>query len=307
MKTALSILILFSSFAYAQYRPGAYWQVVGTPICTISTSISGWKPNSTEVINFSCTNNYLIFAPECQINGGSWSTCTTSTSHTISGIADGASTTFSVRVMDHYGKYSVVDVNASRAWQTDASVPSISISGITDTSAGTPSASFTGTDVHSGVTGYRCSYDTGTPSWSACTSPLVGSTPTAGTTYTFRVEATNGSGLTSISTSSWTNGDWTAWGSCSVSCGGGTQARTCTNPAPSTSPQGMDCAGSSSQTCNTAPCCIAADMSPPMCAGYQYLPGTGDCSEAVTQCASGSATYYDPCSKGFCFPYCVCN
>ena len=48
------------------------------------------------------------------------------------------------------------------------------------------------------------------------------------------------------------NGGWSGWSACSVSCGGGTQTRTCDNPAPSCG--GANCSGSSSQACNTS-CC----------------------------------------------------
>jgi|GEM_PF-6132901 len=48
------------------------------------------------------------------------------------------------------------------------------------------------------------------------------------------------------------NGGWSDWSVCSVSCGGGTQTRTCTNPAPVYG--GNDCQGSSSQGCNTHSC-----------------------------------------------------
>lgn len=55
------------------------------------------------------------------------------------------------------------------------------------------------------------------------------------------------------------NGGWSAWsayGSCSVSCGGGTKTRTrtCTNPAPAYG--GNACSGSSSEStsCNTHSC-----------------------------------------------------
>ena len=49
---------------------------------------------------------------------------------------------------------------------------------------------------------------------------------------------------------------WTAWGSCSLTCGTGTQtrARSCNNPAPAHG--GSNCTGSysESQNCNTSPC-----------------------------------------------------
>ena len=53
-------------------------------------------------------------------------------------------------------------------------------------------------------------------------------------------------------------GAWSAWGTCSVSCGGGTQSRSrlCDSPAPSGG--GAACPGSSSEnsTCNNQICVI---------------------------------------------------
>jgi hypothetical protein len=48
------------------------------------------------------------------------------------------------------------------------------------------------------------------------------------------------------------NGGWSDWGACSLTCGGGTQTRTCTNPAPANG--GANCTGASSQACNTQSC-----------------------------------------------------
>ncbi len=66
------------------------------------------------------------------------------------------------------------------------------------------------------------------------------------------------------------NGGWSNWGACSVSCGGGTQARTCTNPPPSGG--GADCVGPNSQVCNTSPCVIVNGV----CGASHYdcSPGT---------------------------------
>ena len=49
---------------------------------------------------------------------------------------------------------------------------------------------------------------------------------------------------------------WSAWDTCTTTCGTGSQnrSRTCTNPAPQYS--GADCSGSGIETqdCNTNPC-----------------------------------------------------
>ena len=48
------------------------------------------------------------------------------------------------------------------------------------------------------------------------------------------------------------DGGWSGFGACSKVCGGGIQARICTNPAPANG--GKDCVGSASKACNTQPC-----------------------------------------------------
>ncbi len=47
-------------------------------------------------------------------------------------------------------------------------------------------------------------------------------------------------------------GGWSEWSTCSDPCNGGTQTRTCTNPAPAAG--GLACVGSTSQSCNSQSC-----------------------------------------------------
>jgi hypothetical protein len=78
------------------------------------------------------------------------------------------------------------------------------------------------------------------------------------------------------------NGGWSEWSECSLSCGGGIQTRTCTNPVPAGN--GAYCAGDSTQSCNTEQC--AADTS---CEGCHVSDALG-CGASWTVTATCSET-----------------
>ena len=52
------------------------------------------------------------------------------------------------------------------------------------------------------------------------------------------------------------DGDWSLFGPCSKACGGGSQSRNCSNPAPANG--GKDCVGENFNLCNTQTCASTA-------------------------------------------------
>ena len=59
-----------------------------------------------------------------------------------------------------------------------------------------------------------------------------------------------------IAKDSMLDGGWSEFSACSKACGGGTQSRTCSKPAPANF--GKDCAGNATSECNTQACAGAA-------------------------------------------------
>lgn len=87
--------------------------------------------------------------------------------------------------------------------------------------------------------------------------------------------------------------DWGAWGTCSVTCGGGiySRARTCSNPAPANG--GLDCPGSPGDfgDCNTAACpTVAAGTYLQLCplGWFTCQSGSMTCIDSAFQCDCSS-------------------
>jgi len=96
------------------------------------------------------------------------------------------------------------------------------------------------------------------------------------------------------------NGGWSPWGSCSRSCGSGTQTRTCTNPSPANG--GSQCPGSSSQICKLEECPDCQDAST---AGADYQgQGNETVSGHPCQMWSEAADWYGETYRGLPENYC---
>uniref|UniRef100_A0A8W8KZK8 SUEL-type lectin domain-containing protein n=1 Tax=Magallana gigas TaxID=29159 RepID=A0A8W8KZK8_MAGGI len=145
--------------------------------------------------------------------------------------------------------------------------------------------------IHGGFTAWS--------SWGSCSKTCASGTKYRSRSCTNPRPAYGGNGCSGSTTSSTScnthncpiHGNWAAWaswGSCTVTCGGGTKARsrTCTNPAPQYS--GNNCAGSSSSstTCNTHHCPIDGNWA-----------SWGNWVTCTVTCGGGSQTRSRTCTN----------
>lgn len=157
--------------------------------------------------------------------------------------------------------------------------------------------------------------DGGWSAWSACSADCGGGTQTR--TCTNPAPANGGADCEGPDTQACNtqpcevaiDGGWSAWSACSAPCGGGTQTRTCTNPAPANG--GADCVGSDTRDCNTQPCvveCIPTGGScsdDDECCSGNYCAGNGKCKERDDDQCKGLNM---PCGgANICCPGLVCG
>ena len=65
------------------------------------------------------------------------------------------------------------------------------------------------------------------------------------------------------------DGGWSDFGACSKACDGGTQSRTCSNPAPANG--GNNCVGDSTSACNTQACRGRAWVSESIAMAFAFI------------------------------------
>jgi chitodextrinase len=137
------------------------------------------------------TDNVAVTAYEYSLNGGAWTSNSTSTSVGLSGLTNGTTYSLQVRARDAAANYSGVSSNSFTTVDTAApSGPGTpTFSSITGSSA---TASWGAASDNVGVTGYEYSFNGG--AWTAGNSPVSLSGLANATTYSFAVRARDAAG-----------------------------------------------------------------------------------------------------------------
>jgi hypothetical protein len=190
--------------------------VTYTGWCAIAPQPPAWSRLKSQVMSFSCVSSSGISAVECRVDGSAWSACTTPSTQSMTGLAEGAHT-FEVRYRD---SANVASASDTADWSVDSVPPVVDI---TNASVSTLSPTFQFSASDSGGSGvdpatYQCRLESGSTvvaDWTSCNSPKAYSSGIqAGSTYTFKARvsdvATNESNPTLYS--------WTATDGSKPSC-----------------------------------------------------------------------------------------
>jgi peptidoglycan/xylan/chitin deacetylase (PgdA/CDA1 family) len=172
------------------------WTIDTTPPPAPTLTSTPPANDTSTSASFSFSDDEAAVSFECQLDGGSFATCTSPA--TFSGLADG-SHTFAVRARDAAANPSTV---TSYTWSLQGQrppAPSIGSKPANPSNASTSTFAFSDTD---GTVSFQCSVDGA--AYSACTSPLTTAALTDGS-HTFAVEAVDASNRTSDPTQyTWT-------------------------------------------------------------------------------------------------------
>ncbi len=171
------------------------------PVVDITVSPPAVSNNTNPHFEFTVDDNTATI--ECQIDGGSFDPCDSSTSHDLSGLGDGPHT-FVVRATDPAGNAG----QDSHTWDIDTAAPSATIDVAPDDPSNDTTPEFQFSSVDLDVDRFECSLDGGL--FDTCSSPFE-VTPALGEgPHTFDVRAVDVAGNTGpLASHSW-NVDLTA-------------------------------------------------------------------------------------------------
>jgi hypothetical protein len=178
------------------------------PVPSVDSGPSGVTKDRTPTFSFSATDAVGPINFQCSIDTGtpSFGACSGpgNTDTAPSPLADGPHI-FRVQATDAAGNSAV----ATRSFDVDGTPPSVSVDGGPTgvTTDQTPAFTFSATDTAGPIAFFRCSIDTGTPSFRVCSGPGnsdAPASPLADDSYRFRVRATDVAGNSATATRSFT-------------------------------------------------------------------------------------------------------
>lgn len=233
------------------------------PVCRLvpadTDPPSAWVSANRRQANVVCDAAPPVLSYECSDNGTTWAACSSPVN--VDATLTGTVRKY-VRGVDDLGARGPV---SESLWNFDLSDPTVTFNQLI-WDGDSVRMLFSASDQGSGLQQTQCKID-GVFDWAPCTSPKSYADArlrVAGSTFVFRVRARDNVGRFSVeATRSWTNGNWSGWGACSaITPTTGSQARTCTNPAPAGG--GRACSGASTQSC-TPPTCSNGATNHPTC------------------------------------------
>ncbi len=173
--------------------PASYTWTIDTtsPETTITAQPASTTASDTAAFSFTGSDpgGSGVASYECQLDGGSWTACTSP--RNLTGLDDGDHT-FRVRAIDAAGNTDATP--ASYSWTVDTGAPTTTLTGNPPavSASANPSFTFTGADPGgSGVASYECRLDGG--AWNPCASPKD-FTGLADGSHTFEVRAIDTTG-----------------------------------------------------------------------------------------------------------------
>jgi hypothetical protein len=259
-----------------------------------------WTPGGHAQLFFSASDvGSGVKETQCSIDGlSAWTPCSspaTFTDAVLSG--EGASFSFRVRAVDHAGRISpdATRVWANGGWSDWGTCAAVAGGGGTQSRTCSQPNPVNGGLACAGASERSC-----TPPPPPTCSNGASNHPACSTCPAGQAFAAD-----QVCRPVATNGGWTQWGACTVSCGGGYQLRSCAQPISEYASSTCHSGQVQGRACNTQACCLGSGtyLGRGDVPGYSreevtcqssVMPGPVDVADTSLGCCSGVTVYSNP-------------